>query len=526
MSAQPSQCRRRWPVRRFATGLSSLIALAIACFLVLPRGKGAIPERSPASRISEVSIVVPVAPAKAVADTKEAKRIASVDSGRELFLREWMPDDPRSHGGDGLGPVFNDSSCVACHNLGGAGGAGPNSKNVDILSTQHASPKGQQQRGREAGKPVQDDDPARIHPGFANAASVVLHRFGNAPEYALWRLERLGRQDGSAGSVVPRNVENGPPEVLAKLEIEHSRMSSGPRNDPQNGPRRRSFDPGEAGLTRSQRNPTPLFGVGAIDAIPDEVLKEAARKTFADFPEITGRVASRPDGRIGRFGWKAQMPSLGEFVVTACSVELGLEAPGQPQGSDPTDSHASDVKAPGLDLTTDECDALVAFVRSLPAPRQQDSRSDAESETIQGGKKLFVSIGCGTCHTPNLGQVEGIYSDLLLHDMGPETSDTSSSYRMFRPESSSPDRSPGSPVEPPAAVAAPGEWRTPPLWGLRDSGPYLHDGRAETLDQAIALHGAEGKDPANRYFGLSPRRRHQVQAFLKSLVAPLSSPSS
>src|SRR4029077_1663319 len=54
--------------------------------------------------------------------------------GRELFLREWLPNDPRSHGGDGLGPVFNDSSCVACHNLGGPGGGGPASKNVDILS--------------------------------------------------------------------------------------------------------------------------------------------------------------------------------------------------------------------------------------------------------------------------------------------------------------------------------------------------------------------------------------------------------
>ena len=68
------------------------------------------------------------------------------------------------------------------------------------------------------------------------------------------------------------------------------------------------------------------------------------------------------------------------------------------------------------------------------------------------------------------------------------------------------------------------EWRTPPLWGVRDSGSYLHDGRAVTLDQAIALHGGQGKDPATRYFGLSPRRRQQVGAFLKSLVAPVDPP--
>ncbi len=54
--------------------------------------------------------------------------------GYEIFNREWLPDDPRSHGGDGLGPVYNDTSCVACHNAGGSGGAGPVSKNIEILS--------------------------------------------------------------------------------------------------------------------------------------------------------------------------------------------------------------------------------------------------------------------------------------------------------------------------------------------------------------------------------------------------------
>ena len=64
------------------------------------------------------------------------------------------------------------------------------------------------------------------------------------------------------------------------------------------------------------------------------------------------------------------------------------------------------------------------------------------------------------------------------------------------------------------------EWRTPPLWGVRDSGPYLHDGRAETLEQAIALHGGEGRHTALRYFALSPGGRATVIAFLKSLIAP------
>ncbi len=192
-----------------------------------------------------------------------------------------------------------------------------------------------------------------------------------------------------------------------------------------------------------------------------------------------------------------------------------------------------DIMASGLDLDAAECDALVAFVRSLPAPHRQVPVGGEGSGEIRTGKELFVSIGCGTCHAPDLGDVGGIYSDLLLHDMGPEGSDTGS-YRVFRPETPSPvltkpgvladDRPDHKPPATPGANQR--EWRTPPLWGLRDSGPYLHDGRAETLDQAIALHGGQGKDPMNRYFGLSPRRRQQVQSFLKSLAAPSGPPSS
>ena len=65
-----------------------------------------------------------------------------VAAGYEIFNREWMPNDPRSHGGDGLGPVYNDSSCVACHNAGGSGGAGPVGKNIDILSAFRARTPG------------------------------------------------------------------------------------------------------------------------------------------------------------------------------------------------------------------------------------------------------------------------------------------------------------------------------------------------------------------------------------------------
>jgi hypothetical protein len=107
-----------------------------------------------------------------------------------------------------------------------------------------------------------------------------------------------------------------------------------------------------------------------------------------------------------------------------------------------------------------------------------------------------------------LGEVRGIYSDLLLHDMGQSLSDSGTYYGIDEPDST------GGP--------SPQEWRTPPLWGFRDSAPYLHDGRAQTLEEAVALHEGQGAGSAHRFFSLPARERFQIEEFLKSLVAPSS----
>ena len=189
---------------------------------------------------------------------------------------------------------------------------------------------------------------------------------------------------------------------------------------------------GEFVLVSSQRNPTPLFGAGLIDAVPDRVLEEAAKVKHADFPEVAGRVSRLKDKRIGRFGWKAQTPSLQDFVLTACAVELGLEVPGHHQAGLP---QKPDAKAKGLDLTADECNALESYVRGLSKPAERRPSIEADAREIDGGRKLFASVGCATCHTPKLGQVNGIYSDLLLHDMGQQLGDTGQ-YSVFDPGSS------------------------------------------------------------------------------------------
>ena len=478
--------------------------------------------------------------------------------GRELFAREWLPADPRSHGGDGLGPVYNDSSCVACHNLGGPGGAGPTSKNADIISAfpnRFAANHVRREPGflekavsqlvgldepRAAAatpakpRPPRADELVKLHAGFRTARSLVLHRFSTDASYDAWRVQMTGMgqfMQGGAGGVNQPEVEQQQIKNLMQFANQ--------------GFRGQAVQAGEFSVSRSQRNPTPLFGAGLIDSVPDEVLEAAAKATFADFPEVKGRVARQKDGRIGRFGWKGQTPRLDDFVRTACAVELGLESPRHHQGGLPT---KPDAKATGLDLTDDECAAIVAYLADLPAPVERAPEGPKEAEVLASGKAIFASAGCAACHTPKLGAVRGIYSDLLLHDLGQDLGDVGQ-YESFDPSSTAPEvvdpaevadagganaiavgnvvvaaeppAGPGQPQpKPPTFGASRFEWRTPPLWGLRDSGPYLHDGRAETIEQAVALHGGQAAASARKYFGLKYEDRQTLQTFLKSLAAP------
>jgi len=171
-------------------------------------------------------------------------------------------------------------------------------------------------------------------------------------------------------------------------------------------------------------------------------------------------------------------------------------------------------------------------VRSLPRPVERQASGVEEANFLGAGKATFASIGCAGCHAPSVGKVAGIYSDLLLHDMGPEMAD-SGSYGESSDDGGDEPLVPlladGQSVQPQPAQSQPTrgatrqEWRTPPLWGFRDSGPYLHDGRAQTLEQAVAVHGGQGAASAQRFFQLTPRERLQLEAFLKSLVAPPAS---
>jgi CxxC motif-containing protein (DUF1111 family) len=264
----------------------------------------------------------------------------------------------------------------------------------------------------------------------------------------------------------------------------------------------------------SQRNTPALFGAGLLDEIPERVIiagEKAQRLKWGMAPPDgdeapVGRALRLADGRVGRFGWKAQTASLSDFVQAACANELGLGNPGQPQ---PSPLGKPDYRTPGLDLTLQQCDQLTAFVAALARPVERPPDEPAARGAVAAGKGLFRAVGCADCHAPDLGPVEGIYSDLLVHGMGREL--VGGGYYgapVPVPE--------GSPADGPS----PSEWRTPPLWGVADSAPYLHDGRATTLEEAIRMHGGQARRAAQRFEQLSSSEQAQLIAFLKSLRAP------
>ena len=153
---------------------------------------------------------------------------------------------------------------------------------------------------------------------------------------------------------------------------------------------------------------------------------------------------------------------------------------------------------------------LVEFVRSLPPPVL---RYDEGSISQPWGYAVFETVGCATCHSPRLGRVNGIYSDLLLHDLGDRmcASGGYGSPSIIVDKATSKDKTQAS------GEATPTEWRTPPLWGVASSSPYLHDGRANTIDEAIRLHGGEAAATSERYTKLSTIDHNALILFLRSL---------
>ena len=332
----------------------------------------------------------------------------------------------------GLGPVFNERSCSACHTTPAIGGG--STRTVTRFS--------------------------RTTGGVFDA----LASLGGS----LMQDHAIGLADGSPYAFKPEIV---PP---AATNVVHRRSTS-------------------------------LLGLGLVDATPDADFVALAAQQAARRDGITGRVNMVDNIRagmktVGRFGWKAQVPSLLQFSGDAYLNELGVTSPDFPNENCPQGNCAelTHNPAPGINDDGEGIEALHDFMTMLAPASRAQNRDAAE------GEATFERIGCNACHVATMrtgaNEIAALdrktyhpYSDFLLHDMGAL----------------------GDGIV--MGDAAASEMRTAPLWGLRFVTTYLHDGRATTLDQAILAHDGEARGSRDRFAALGASAKAKLLAFLQSL---------
>jgi hypothetical protein len=281
----------------------------------------------------------------------------------------------------------------------------------------------------------------------------------------------------------------------------------------------------------------PVFGFGLIDAIPDtDIINEAANELANDQLEgihgtanIVTTYYQNPEHTVGRFGKKSQIANLIEMAAFAFAHDFGITNPifqneDLPQGGPIPPECVENSLTPNNNNSGSGGQGMFPlshFMRYLAPPIPA-----TPTPQILAGQVVFNTIGCNECHKPSYqtpsnvtvrtdltgtmiaspalsNQTVGLYSDLLLHDMG-----NSLKGRI----------APGYPMTQNATLT---QWRTVPLWGLSVRTKYLHDGRASDLNTAILGHSLDGKGEGavviGRYKTLSPTDQSNLMAFLNSL---------
>jgi CxxC motif-containing protein (DUF1111 family) len=334
---------------------------------------------------------------------------------------------------DGLGPVFNERSCAACHSVPAIGGG----------STRTVTRFGRRING--------------LYDALASLGGSLMqdHAIGTAD----------GLSHNFKAEVVP---------AAANLIV--------------------------------HRRATPLFGLGLVDATPDSDFVAAAAQQAARRDGVAGRVNMVDNIRagmktVGKFGWKAQVPSLFQFSGDAYLNEMGITTPDFPNESCPQGdcTELAFNPAPGINDDGSGPILLTNFMSLLAAPPRASQTRD-----VTDGEATFERIGCAACHTATQrtgsNPIAALdrktyhpYSDFLLHDMGTLGDDLEMGNSTGK------------------------EMRTAPLWGLRFITTYLHDGRATTLDQAILAHDGQARGARDRHAGLAPDAKTKLIAFLNSL---------
>ncbi|MEM7261236.1 MAG: di-heme oxidoredictase family protein [Planctomycetota bacterium] len=416
--------------------------------------------------------------------TLEAARNESVTRGRDLFEVSWLPG-PSPGEKDGLGPLLNARACNECHLRAGRGRArGPQWGGLPglVLRIGVRSPLGEDGAHRadrphpRYGRQIQD----RSLAGVRREAGVSVR----------WSDHRVVFPDGTERTLKRPSFT---PAGSAYGTFEATGEDSAP------------FE-----VTSGARLAPALVGLGLLEAIPDAAIIASADPDDRDGDGVSGRVAflnGGTDGPVGRFGWKATHITLESQIAEAFAEDVGITSDLYPAESFPAAQHRVLAMASGgtPELSEEELNDTANFIRALAVPLPPTPQT-------QRGRTLFETVGCAKCHTPQwrtahdhpwpeLRNLEiQPYTDLLLHDLGPDLADGKRD-----------------------GVAQPNEWRTPPLWGLgrhpviNGNTHLLHDGRARTIEEAILWHGGEAANSRTAYMALKKEERAALMEFLEGL---------
>lgn len=397
--------------------------------------------------------------------------------GNSFFNLNWVAAPASTAARDGLGPLFNARSCSACHLHDGRSRPPEPGGAMSVMLLRVSVPATNSHGGPRPDPVYGDQIQGRALPGISAEADVVVDYEPVRGVFADGETFELRRPNYSL-----RNLGYGP--VATNLQM-------------------------------SPRVAPAVIGLGLLEAVPVEQLAALADPHDRDGDGIAGKLnqvwnAATQRHEPGRFGWKAEQPTVRQQVAAAFNGDMGLTTSHFLQENH-TSAQTATASQPsgGSPEVSDQILASVAFYsRVLAVP----ARRSVDDPTVRRGEQLFRTAKCAACHREELttGDVPGLpqlsrqsirpYTDLLLHDLGDGLAD-------HRP-----------------VFAADGrEWRTPPLWGIglvaQVNGHtfLLHDGRARSLAEAILWHGGEAENARESFRQMPRTDREALVRFLESL---------
>lgn len=416
--------------------------------------------------------------------------------GNAIFRRLWAAAPSSTQSADGLGPLYNARGCQNCHLKDGRGrppSANWPAENAVSMFLRISIP------------PETDEQKQLLRSHRANVIPDPVYG-DQLQNTAIHGLDAEGHMHIEYQDV-PVELAGGQVVKLRKPVYSVTELTFGPLH-----PR----------AMLSPRVAPQMIGLGLLEAIPEAAIRANADPDDANQDGISGRtneVWSMAYGKVmlGRFGWKAGMPTVHDQSASAAAGDIGLSSSLVPKPSgDCTPAQAQCMGAPngnsersgGYEIGDDLMALVTFYTQNLAVPARRKPQ-DAE---VLHGKALFKSSGCAACHMPShtTGPVTGQphlsnqriwpYTDLLLHDMGEGLADG-------RPEGAADGR----------------EWRTAPLWGVGLTAIVsghtflLHDGRARNVEEAILWHGGEAQAARDTYTKLTETERQALLAFVNSL---------